>query len=520
MKKYRNYDFQQHKKSDRIKWIVTGIALLLISLTIVGVCLQLFGTGKQKPSEWFIKNDTEQTVPVDNENEISNVSVSACMVVDNIALTSTASEIAPLSLSSFSETDIETITGLKNVTMYTDSQKATIMSKIVASNNIDSKTQAAIDSFIVFKSFNAMFGQTVCMLLIPNTNIFDHLRGYTLSSVTAVKDGSSLNPVTIKDQNYIAYGLYYGATAESVNVTITYNLVDNRVVVPLPPDPVKDGYRFVGWYYDEAFTQPYDNQPIYEDTALYAKFEINRYTVTFDTNGGSAVDNQTVDWNTAVSLPVTTRDKHAFKGWFLSDNTQYVSQPIKENTTLTAQWERNVFTVTFDVNGGSVVENMELNLNAIINLPTTQKTGYTLKGWFLSDGTLYSNQPVTSDIQLTAQWEIIMCTVTFYVDGSVYDSKQVEYGTYVLRVIEPIATKNFQVMSLSLSNNTQLNENLDELTVSGDLDINLIELDNSDKVKNTILNNWIKILVAVVSFVLFVVCISVIVSKSKKLHRK
>lgn len=46
-------DFQRHKKSDKIKWVITGVAFILVFALIVGLCLQLFGNGKQKPSEWF-----------------------------------------------------------------------------------------------------------------------------------------------------------------------------------------------------------------------------------------------------------------------------------------------------------------------------------------------------------------------------------------------------------------------------------------------------------------------------------
>lgn len=62
-------NLKRHVKSDRIKWIATAVVLLLISLTIVGVCLQVFGKGKQKPSEWFKKNDKEQSSPAEREDE-------------------------------------------------------------------------------------------------------------------------------------------------------------------------------------------------------------------------------------------------------------------------------------------------------------------------------------------------------------------------------------------------------------------------------------------------------------------
>lgn len=59
-------ELRRHKKSDKIKWVLTGIAFLLVAVMLTGICLQLFGTGKQKPSEWFTKPDTEQTTPDEN----------------------------------------------------------------------------------------------------------------------------------------------------------------------------------------------------------------------------------------------------------------------------------------------------------------------------------------------------------------------------------------------------------------------------------------------------------------------
>lgn len=64
-------ELQRHKRSDKIKWAFTGIAFVLLFVMVVGLCLQLFGTGKVKPSEWFKKEDNEQTeeLPEGDENE-------------------------------------------------------------------------------------------------------------------------------------------------------------------------------------------------------------------------------------------------------------------------------------------------------------------------------------------------------------------------------------------------------------------------------------------------------------------
>lgn len=71
-------EFNKHKKSDKIKWLFTGIAFILVFVMIIGMCLQLFGKGKWKPSEWFEKPDTEQTSPeLPDENGGALVSESA-----------------------------------------------------------------------------------------------------------------------------------------------------------------------------------------------------------------------------------------------------------------------------------------------------------------------------------------------------------------------------------------------------------------------------------------------------------
>lgn len=122
-------------------------------------------------------------------------------------------------------------------------------------------------------------------------------------------------------------------------------------VLQLPEEPTKEGYRFVGWYLDEALTIPYQGEPITSDMRFYAKFEINEYTVTLDSNGGSDVSNVTVEWNTAAELPTPTKEGYNFLGWFYGNGTKYEGQAVTENITLTAHWELKVYIVTFYVDG-------------------------------------------------------------------------------------------------------------------------------------------------------------------------
>lgn len=87
-------DLQRHKKSDKIKWIFTGITFLLFFVMLTGVCLQVFGTGKLKPSEWFVKfKEQTKSEMFDNggafiadkvENGVQIVSSTVSLNTDNI----------------------------------------------------------------------------------------------------------------------------------------------------------------------------------------------------------------------------------------------------------------------------------------------------------------------------------------------------------------------------------------------------------------------------------------------------
>lgn len=66
-------ELNKHKKSDKIKWTFTGIAFVLVFVMLAGVCLQVFGKDKWKPTEWFEKTDMEQPTPEipDEKNDVN-----------------------------------------------------------------------------------------------------------------------------------------------------------------------------------------------------------------------------------------------------------------------------------------------------------------------------------------------------------------------------------------------------------------------------------------------------------------
>lgn len=174
----------------------------------------------------------------------------------------------------------------------------------------------------------------------------------TITLPASVTSNESIKDITCTDSSVRKNSNgTYSVTGRMLLAQVKKLVFEYTAEMSLPEEPTKEGYRFVGWYLDEALTIPYNGEPITADMRFYAKFEINEYTVTLDSNGGSSVSNVTVEWNTAAELSAPTKEGYNFLGWFYANGTKYEGQAITENITLTAHWELKVYTVTFYVDG-------------------------------------------------------------------------------------------------------------------------------------------------------------------------
>ena len=209
--------------------------------------------------------------------------------------------------------------------------------------------------------------------------------------------------ITVKAQWEInQYTITFDTNGGSEIAPITQ---DYGTEITAPDNPTRKGYTFKGWDKEIPKTMPAEN------ITVKAQWEINQYTITFDTNGGSEIAPITQDYGTEITAPDNpTRKGYTFKGW---DKEIPKTMPA-ENITVKAQWEINQYTITFDTNGGSEIAPITQDYGTEITAPDNPtRKGYTFKGW---DKEIPKTMPA-ENITVKAQWEINQYTITFDTNG-------------------------------------------------------------------------------------------------------
>ena len=169
----------------------------------------------------------------------------------------------------------------------------------------------------------------------------------------------------------------------------------------------------------------------------------SEYTVTFDSNGGSIINSQTVKSGSSITEPnAPIYDGYTFDGWYLNDQKFDFSTKITKDLTLKAKWTEKtngdvtkpdenpepikpeeekpnsnqnsgekvaVYTVTFDSDGGNKVATKYIQKNYKAKKPADPtKEGYKFLGWYLNEKEYNFNTKVTKNITLKAKWEKIV----------------------------------------------------------------------------------------------------------------
>ena len=126
------------------------------------------------------------------------------------------------------------------------------------------------------------------------------------------------------------------------------------------------------------------------------------YAVTFDTNGGSKVNSQTVPYGETAKTPaIPAKTGYTFAGWYLEGEKFNFNTPVTKDMTLTARWTANQYTITFDTDGGSAVAPITQDYGTAVTAPADPtKNGYTFAGWIPA---IPATMPA-ENLTVTAQW--------------------------------------------------------------------------------------------------------------------
>lgn len=230
--------------------------------------------------------------------------------------------------------------------------------------------------------------------------------GFTIAdnsvlSGTVAPDGSLVLSVYYSRNQYT-----FKTVVDGVEAPVTYYYGAD---IEAPASPVKEGYTFVKWDATIPATMPA------RDVTVTAVFKINQYTITFVTDGGTAVAPITQDYGTAVTAPAApTKVGYTFAGW---DKAIPETIPA-EDMTITAKWTVNQYTITFNTDGGSDVAPITQDYGTAVAAPAAPtKAGYTFAGWY-KDGVAYTFTTMPAeDITLTAKWSTDSHNAIFVIDG-------------------------------------------------------------------------------------------------------
>ena len=232
------------------------------------------------------------------------------------------------------------------------------------------------------------------------------------NGITAFKGKTVIGGTSSVNPSHVDWGLFYGGLyiyGNTTGVIVTYKDGDSEYAKQVLPSgtlatrpdapAATPGYTFGGWNKADGTAWDYASDKVTDNITLYAKWAANTYTITFDTAGGSEIAPITQDYGTNIAAPADpTREGYTFIGW---DREIPETMPA-ENMTVTAQWEINQYTITFDTNGGSEIAPITQDYGTVITAPEApEREGYTFIGW---DKAIPETMPA-ENITLKARWK-------------------------------------------------------------------------------------------------------------------
>lgn len=238
----------------------------------------------------------------------------------------------------------------------------------------------------------------------------------------------------------------YEVTFDTDNGTeIESQLVDEDKLVQVPAKPIKEGYEFLYWEYNNE--QYLFNKVLTEDITLKAVYQLITnetvyHTVTFNASGGDSVDYQVVVHGAVALEVVTTQLNYDFVYWMYNNQEFDFNTRITENITLVAKWQLHSFKVVFNSNQGSLIDTQIVDMYSKATYKEPTLYDHIFLYWAVEEtNEEYDfNSQVVSNIKLVAVWEkVVRYNIEFQTEGgSSVDEQSIIKGNSVSIPYAPV----------------------------------------------------------------------------------
>ncbi|MGD9605684.1 MAG: leucine-rich repeat protein [Bacilli bacterium] len=279
--------------------------------------------------------------------------------------------------------------------------------------------------------------------------VFDANGGELISGDTmqlVVHQGQAVAPIFAREgYNFIGFDLAFQSVTENLTISAQWQIKTYAVTFDssgaqvingqlsqtinhgedaIPPTLEKFGYH-LEWLDD------YTN--ITSDITIVAKWTINTYVITFDSNGGTLLtgsNTYTITHGETITAPTYLKAGHTFTGFDI-DFSQ-----ISSDLQITAQWIINQYTLSFQTNNDTTIPAITQAYGAIVTEPQAlQKVGYQFEGWYqdanFTQTFVFTTMP-DENITLYAKWKANQHQIDYYQEAYVTQLFGGQYHSFVL----------------------------------------------------------------------------------------
>ncbi len=273
-----------------------------------------------------------------------------------------------------------------------------------------------------------------------------------LSTYTSTKDGYSFDGWMLNDEIVTEVTLDGDkeVTAKFTYIPKTFKLtykdgedvlevvdITEFTTVQVNKAATKEHYTLDGWFVDGVEVTEIQN--VSGDVTVSAKWTPVNYTITFNTDGGSAISAETVPYGTTYTITALTQKEHyTFAGWYNGDAKVEGSFTVEGNVTLTAKWTPVKYTLTYVDGEDTTTEEYVYNTDVTLEVPAA-KAGWSFLGWYTEVELTNAVTAVKLDANKTvyAKW-VENYTITYVVDGETHHTANADKGTQIQLIDAPV----------------------------------------------------------------------------------